>query len=120
MKLLRLKITDPKGFRSLPCGFEHRFRSEWILPEELTNKDGFAPFVCAGPNGSGKSNLLEVLGAIFYHMECLYMEKLPDSFAFDEDLNPNGFRGNKGTPDGFELEYLIKPVDAIKEKDYDG
>ena len=29
MKLVRLKITDPDGFRSLPCGFEHHFRTEW-------------------------------------------------------------------------------------------
>jgi len=64
MKLLRLKITDPKGFRSLQAGFEYHFRSEWDLQEEK----GFAPFVCAGPNGSGKSNLLEVLAAIFYHL----------------------------------------------------
>ena len=53
MKLLRLKITDPAGFRSLPCGFEHHFRTEWCLQEELAQPEGFAPFVCAGPNGSG-------------------------------------------------------------------
>lgn len=118
MKLLRLKITDPKGFRSLPCGFEHHFRSEWSLQEELANNEGFAPFVCAGPNGSGKSNLLEVLGAIFYHMECLYLENLPDSFAYDEEQNPKGFQGDKAIPDGFELEYLINPVDAFKVKGF--
>ncbi|MEY9136319.1 hypothetical protein ACVIWV_007120 [Bradyrhizobium diazoefficiens] len=55
MKLLRLKITDPSGFRSLPSGFEHHFRTEWTLQEELGKLDGFVPFVCAGPNGSGKS-----------------------------------------------------------------
>lgn len=120
MKLLRLKITDPNGFRSLPCGFEHHFRSEWSLQEELTANEGFAPFVCAGPNGGGKSNLLEVLGAIFYHMECLYLENLPDSFIYDEEQNPNGFQGSKANPDGFELEYLIKPAEAIKVKGYDG
>lgn len=118
MKLLRLKITDPNGFRSLPCGFEHHFRSEWTLQEEFTNNEGFAPFVCAGPNGSGKSNLLEVLSAIFYHMECLYLENLPDSFAYDEEQNPKGFQGDKAIPDGFELEYLIKPVDAFKVKSF--
>jgi AAA15 family ATPase/GTPase len=69
MKLIRLKITDPKGFRSLQAGFEHRFRSDWDLQEE----QGFAPFVCAGPNGSGKSNLLEALAAIFCHLECIYL-----------------------------------------------
>ncbi len=118
MKLLRLKITDPKGFRSLPCGFEHHFRSEWSLQEEQANNEGFAPFVCAGPNGSGKSNLLEVLGAIFYHMECLYLENLPESFAFDKEQNPKGFQGSKANPDGFELEYLIKPNDAFKVKGF--
>lgn len=118
MKLIRLKITDPKGFRSLPCGFEHHFRSEWSLQKGLANNEGFAPFVCAGPNGSGKSNLLEVLGAIFYHMECLYLENLPESFAFDEEQNPKGFQGSRANPDGFELEYLIKPIDTFKVKGF--
>lgn len=104
MKLLRLKITDPKGFRSLQAGFEYRFRSEWDLQEE----QGFAPFVCAGPNGSGKSNLLEALAAIFYHMECMYLENRPDSFDFDEQENPKGFRSDWAIPDGFEIEYLIR------------
>lgn len=116
MKLLRLKITDPKGFRSLQAGFEYRFRSDWDLEKE----QGFAPFVCAGPNGSGKSNLLEVLAAIFYHMECIYLENLPDSFRYDEDANPGGFRSDKAIPDGFEIEYLIRPQDALKTKGYNG
>ena len=116
MKLLRLKITDPKGFRSLQADFEHRFRSEWDLQEEK----GFAPFVCAGPNGSGKSNLLEVLAAIFYHLECIYLENLPDSFRFEEEANPNGFRSETATPDGFEIEYLIRPQDALKTTGYNG
>lgn len=116
MKLLRLKITDPKGFRSLQAGFEHCFRSDWDLQEE----QGFAPFVCAGPNGSGKSNLLEALAAIFYHLECIYLENLPDSFRFEEEANPGGFRSETATPDGFEIEYLIRPQDALKTKGYDG
>jgi restriction system-associated AAA family ATPase len=116
MKLLRLKITDPKGFRSLQAGFEHCFRSEWDLQEE----QGFAPFVCAGPNGSGKSNLLEALAAIFYHLECIYLENLPDSFRFEEETNPGGFRSETAMPDGFEIEYLIRPQDALKTKGYDG
>src|SRR4030095_11455628 len=118
MKLLRLKITDPAGFRSLPCGFEHHFRTEWSLQDELAQPKGFAPFVCAGPNGSGKSNLLEALAAIFYHMECLYLENLPDSFRYDEERNPNGFQGSNGIPDGFELEYLIEPLEAFAVKRY--
>ena len=116
MKLLRLKITDPKGFRSLQAGFEYRFRSEWDLQEE----QGFAPFVCAGPNGSGKSNLLEALAAIFYHMECIYLENLPDSFRFEEETNPGGFRSETATPDGFEIEYLIRPKDALTVKGHNG
>jgi restriction system-associated AAA family ATPase len=104
MKLLRLKINDPKGFRSLQAGFEYFFRSEWDLPEEQR----FAPFVCAGRNGSGKSNLLEVLAAIFYHLECIYLAKLPDSFRYEEQINPNGFRSEKATPEDFELEYITK------------
>lgn len=120
MKLLRLKITDPEGFRSLPCGFEHCFRKEWALQEELNGSEGFAPFVSAGPNGSGKSNLLEVLAAIFYHLECIYLENLPDSFRFDEHDNPKGFQGSKATPDGFEIEYLIKPKVALATKGLNG
>lgn len=116
MKLLRLKITDPKGFRSLQVGFEYRFRSEWNLQEEQR----FAPFVCAGPNGSGKSNLLEALAAIFYHLECIYLDNLPDSFLYDEETNPGGFHGQSATPDGFEVEYLILPQDALTTKGYNG
>lgn len=101
MKLLRLKITDPDGFRSLPCGFEHHFRAEWNLQDELAQANDFAPFVCAGPNGSGKSNLLEVLAAIFFQLELLRVRRsfLPEVLQ-DENLHTS--------PTGFELEYLIK------------
>ena len=115
MKLLRLKITDPKCFRSLQAGFEYQFRTEWDLQEEKS----FAPFVCAGPNGSGKSNLLEALAAIFYHLECMYLENRPDSFDYDEDINPDGFRGDRATPDGYEIEYVI-PVKDGSELAYSG
>lgn len=82
MKILHLKITDPKGFRSLQPGFEYQFRTESDLQEE----QGFAPFVCAGPNGSGKSNLLEALAAIFYQLEILRVRRsfLPVIFFFNE------------------------------------
>jgi len=116
VRLLRLKITDPQGFRSLQAGFEYQFRSEWDLQEE----QGFAPFVCAGPNGSGKSNLLELLAAIFYHLECMYLENLPDSFRYDEDANPGGFRSENAIPDGFEIEYLIHPEEALKTQGHGG
>ncbi len=101
MKLLRLKITDPAGFRSLPCGFEHHFRNDWSLEEELAKPNGFSPFVCAGPNGSGKSNLLEALGAIFFQLEILRVRR---SFL-PEALQDDNFQAS---PSGFELEYLIK------------
>jgi len=101
MKLLRLKITALKGFRSLPCGFEHHFRTEWNLLDELAQPDDFAPFVCAGPNGSGKSNLLEVLAAIFYQLEVQRVRRsfLPEALQ-DEALDVS--------PVAYELEYLIK------------
>lgn len=101
MKLLRLKITDPNGFRSLPCGFEHHFRSEWNLHDELAKPEEFAPFVCAGPNGSGKSNLLEVLAAIFFQLEILRVRRsfLPEILQDpDQDFSPVAF----------ELDYLIR------------
>lgn len=101
MKLLRLKITDPAGFRSLPCGFEHHFRTEWGLQAELTQPEGFAPFVCAGPNGSGKSNLLEALAAIFFQLEISRVRRsfLPEVLQ-REDLD--------FSPVAFELDYLIR------------
>lgn len=101
MKLLRLKIIDPAGFRSLPCGFEHHFRTEWSLQDELAQANDFAPFVCAGPNGSGKSNLLEALGAIFFQLEVLRVRRsfLPEALQ-DEALDVS--------PVAFELEYLIR------------
>ncbi|WJI14338.1 restriction system-associated AAA family ATPase [Pseudoxanthomonas winnipegensis] len=101
MKLLRLKITDPKGFRSLPCGFEHHFRTEWSLQDELEQANDFAPFVCAGLNGSGKSNLLEALAAIFFQLEVLRVRRsfLPEPL---QDEVPDV------SPIAFELEYLIR------------
>lgn len=101
MKLLRLKITDPKGFRSLPYGFEHHFRTEWSLQDELAQANDFAPFVCAGPNGSGKSNLLEALAAILFQLEVLRVRRsfLPEALQ-DEALDVS--------PVAFELDYLIR------------
>nr|MBF0223516.1 restriction system-associated AAA family ATPase [Desulfobulbaceae bacterium] len=104
MKLLRLKITDPKGFRSLQTGFEYYFRTQWVLHTE----QGFSPFVCAGPNGSGKSNLLEVIGAIFFHLDCKSLDYRPELFEYDPEKVPGGFREEKGIPDSFELEYLSR------------
>lgn len=120
MKLLRLKITDPDGFRSLPCGFEHHFRSEWTLQEELTKSEGFAPFVCTGPNGSGKSNLLEALAAIFFQLEVQRVQRsfLPDNFPqSDEDFSAND-PNSKNPLEAFELEYRIRlPLEALSKSD---
>ncbi|MFJ5505600.1 restriction system-associated AAA family ATPase [Pectobacterium carotovorum] len=105
MKLLRLKITDPAGFRSLPYDFEHHFRTEWGLQEELAQPEGFAPFICAGPNGSGKSNLLEALAAIFFQLEVQRVRRnfLPDVLqSTEQDFSPVAF----------ELDYLIKLPDS--------
>ncbi|ARS49298.1 ABC transporter [Ectopseudomonas mendocina] len=100
MKLLRLKITDPAGFRSLPCGFEHHFRTDLGL-HELAQENEFAPFICAGPNGSGKSNLLEALAAIFFQLELLRVRRsfLPEAL---QDESPDV------SPVAFELDYLIR------------
>ncbi|OME91846.1 ABC transporter [Paenibacillus amylolyticus] len=103
MKLLRLKITDPKGFRSLQEGFEVRFLREWNINETAE----FNPYILAGPNGSGKSNVLEVLAAIFYHMESMYLNYRPLSFEYDEIENTKGFQSKYAFPNGFEIEYYI-------------
>lgn len=110
MKLLRLKITDPAGFRSLPCGFEHYFRTEWSLQDEMASSDDFAPFVCAGPNGSGKSNLLEALAAIFFQMEIQRVRRnfLPEALQnITQDFSPVAF----------ELDYLIRAQSQLFQSD---
>ncbi|MHA6572605.1 restriction system-associated AAA family ATPase [Pseudomonas yamanorum] len=107
MKLLRLKITDSSGFRSLPYGFEHDFRNESSLQNELALREEFAPFVCTGPNGSGKSNLLEALAAIFFQLEILRVRRsfLPEELQ-SETLDY--------APVAFELDYLIRvPLEYI-------
>lgn len=110
MKLLRLKLNVP--FRSLASGFEVYFLREWDYPRRFE----FHPYCFAGRNGSGKSNVLEAIAAIFYHIECIYLDYRPDGFEFDAEINPNGFRAEKATPDAFELEYLI-PNDRIVARD---
>ncbi|WP_048441788.1 restriction system-associated AAA family ATPase [Caenimonas sp. SL110] len=108
MKLLRLKITDPAGFRSLPFGFEHHFRTEWSLQDELTEPEAFAPFVCAGSNGSGKSNLLEALASIFFQLEILRVRR-----SFLPELLQNADQGF--FPAAFELDYLMRvPPEYIR------
>lgn len=101
MKLLRLKLGV--DFRSLAAGFEVNFLDE----EDYGRGFEFHPYCLAGRNGSGKSNILEALAAIFYHIECIYLDYRPDGFEFDAETSPDGFRAEKATPDAFVLEYLI-------------
>ena len=65
MKLLKLKIENEEGFRSLQQGFDINFHS--LADTEAMEQ--FRPFCFAGLNGSGKSNVLEALANIFYHLE---------------------------------------------------
>lgn len=119
MKLLRLKVDE--AFRSLQAGFEVEFLQEWDRDQVIQSPSlEFAPYILAGPNGSGKSNVLEVLAAIFYHMECMYLENLPDSFEYEEDKNPSGYQSSKGIPDAFEIEYLIRAGSQYKVKGLNG
>jgi len=109
MKLIRLKITDPAGFRSLQYGFELHFLRERNYEEV----GAFNPYILAGPNGSGKSNVLEVLAAIFYHIECMYLNYRPESFEYDEMENPHGFRSKNAVPNDFEVEYFIQAPTSL-------
>jgi restriction system-associated AAA family ATPase len=84
----------------------------WEQPWDRGRIFDFHPYCFAGRNGSGKSNVLEALAAIFYHIECIYLDYRPDGFEFDPKTSPNGFRAEKATPDAFELEYLL-PNDRI-------
>lgn len=98
MKLLRLKIENEDGFRSLQKGFEINFHT--LADTEAMEQ--FRPFCFAGLNGSGKSNVLEALANIFYHLEVCAARYLPESIK-----DPNNFKRNECTPDAFALEYLI-------------
>ena len=98
MKLLRLKIENEDGFRSLQKGFEINFHT--LADTEAMEQ--FRPFCFAGLNGSGKSNVLEALANIFYHLEVCVARYLPESIK-----DPNNFKRNECTPDAFTLEYLI-------------
>lgn len=98
MKLLKLKIENEEGFRSLQKGFEINFHT--LADTEAMEQ--FRPFCFAGLNGSGKSNVLEALANIFYHLEVCVAKYLPDSIK-----DPKNFKRNESSPDAFTLEYLI-------------
>lgn len=118
MKLLRLKLHTP--FRSLQEGFEIHFLRDF----DMDQKWEFNPYCLAGRNGSGKSNVMEALAAIFYHVECIYLDYRPEGFEADEE-NPNGFKSEASFPDAYELEYLVEfpkvssanTTDPIEEPD---
>jgi restriction system-associated AAA family ATPase len=95
MKLLRLKIENEDGFRSLQKGFEINFHT--LTDAEAMEQ--FRPFCFAGLNGSGKSNVLEALANIFYHLEVCVARYLPESIK--------DFKRHECIPDAFTLEYLI-------------
>lgn len=98
MKLLKLKIENEDGFRSLQKDFEINFHT--LGDTEAMGQ--FRPFCFAGLNGSGKSNVLEALANIFYHLEVCVARYLPESIK-----DTNNFKRNECTPDAFTLEYLI-------------
>jgi len=98
MKLLRLKIENEEGFRSLQKGFEINFHT--LADTEAMEQ--FRPFCFAGLNGSGKSNVLEALANILYHLEVCVDKYLPESIK-----DPKNFKRTECTPDAFTFEYLI-------------
>ena len=116
MKLLRLKIGEP--FRCLQAGFELHFLREW----DRKSADAFAPYILAGPNGCGKSNILEVLAAIFYQLECQYLDYRPDVLIppdendDEEDALDQRQWDDLRRPNAFEMEYLI-PVPKRLQND---
>jgi restriction system-associated AAA family ATPase len=102
MKLLRLKINQKEGFRSLQEGFEMSF----LQGEDWSKATVFNPYVLAGKNGSGKSNVLEALSEIFYHLDCIYLSNKPD--FFDEEITGNNesFDSEISRVNEYEIEYL--------------
>ena len=98
MKLLKLKIENEDGFRSLQQDFVINFHT--LADTEAMGQ--FRPFCFAGLNGSGKSNVLEALANIFYHLELCVAKYLPDSIK-----NPDNLKRTECSPDAFTLEYLI-------------
>lgn len=112
MKLLRLKLNT--DFRSLQAGFEIHFLRDF----DKAKMWNFMPYCLVGRNGSGKSNILEALAAIFYHIECIYLNYKPEGFEDDfhidgserealhiEDIK-GAFDPKKCSVDAFELEYV--------------
>ncbi|MDI9857773.1 restriction system-associated AAA family ATPase [Flectobacillus roseus] len=104
MKLIRLKIENEGGFRSLQKDFEIKFH--YLADTEAMEQ--FRPFCFAGLNGSGKSNVLEALANIFYHLEVCVARYLPESIK-----DPQNFKRHESVPDAFTLEYLIPEKESM-------
>lgn len=102
MKLIRFKVNTPEGFRSLQSGFQIYFLRDF----DYQFAHDFNPNILAGRNGSGKSNILEALANIFYHLDCMNVDNLPQVFLQSEE-NPKGFDNSVCAVDAFELEYFI-------------
>ncbi len=102
MKLIRFKVNTPEGFRSLQCGFEIYFLRDF----DYNLAHDFNPNILAGRNGSGKSNIMEALANIFYHLDCMFNDYLPDGFLASEE-DKSGFNNKVCLIDAFELEYFI-------------
>ena len=102
MKLLRFKVNTPEGFRSLQSGFEIYFLRDF----DYHLAQDFNPNILAGRNGSGKSNILEALANIFYHLDCMFNDYLPEGFLISEE-DKSGFDNTVCVVDAFELEYFI-------------
>lgn len=109
MKLLRFKVNTPNGFRSLQSGFEIYFLRDF----DYQFAQDFNPNILAGRNGSGKSNILEALANIFYHLDCMFNDYLPDGFLKSHE-DKSGFDNKVCVVDAFELEYFIQiPIGLI-------
>jgi restriction system-associated AAA family ATPase len=123
MKLLRFKINTPEGFRSLQSGFEIYFLRDF----DYKLAHNFNPNILTGRNGSGKSNILEALANIFYHLDCIYADNLPDNFSKkttkqdDEKAGEIGdtnyvFDNSICVVDAFELEYFMPIAIGLIDK----
>lgn len=114
MKLLRFKVNTPEGFRSLQSGFEIYFLRDF----DYQLAYDFNPNILAGRNGSGKSNILEALANIFYHLDCMFNDYLPDGFLISEE-DKSGFDNTVCVVDAFELEYFIPVPIILIDKAFD-
>lgn len=111
MKLLRFKVNTPEGFRSLQSGFEIYFLRDF----DYQLAHDFNPNILAGRNGSGKSNILEALANIFYHLDCMFNDYLPDGFLISEEYK-SGFDNTVCVVDAFELEYFMPIAIGLMDK----